>query len=188
MDWNLPLTVTIDGNEHEIRNKCEHRTILDCLVAYNDLRLPDELRVKCATTIFYKNIDEIENKFEAAKEMLRIINIQDKTKENTQQDTEMPIKIINWKKDYHLIAPPVSRILGYSVRDKNRYTHWYDFIGAFNEIGDCYLTQILNVRLKRKKGKRLNELETEFYRTNKKDIDLPMEMSDEEKEWLDDDW
>ena len=38
------------------------------------------------------------------------------------------------------------------------------------------------------KGKKLEDWEQEFYRENKKIIDFPHKLTDEEQEWLDSDW
>ena len=106
--------------------------------------------------------------------------------EEKEQDDKPPI--MDWEHDFSHIAPPINRVLGYSVRDENNYTHWYDFIGAYQEIGECSWTNIVSVRSKRMKGKPLDKWEREFYNENRKLIDLPRKLTDEEKEWLDSDW
>ena len=102
--------------------------------------------------------------------------------------TEPQPRLMSWKKDFKFIAPAVSRILGYDVRTPNKYTHWWTFIGAFQEIGECYWSTIISIRRKRLKGQKLEDWEQKIYRENKKDIDLPQNLTDEEKEWLDSDW
>ena len=86
------------------------------------------------------------------------------------------------------MAPPISRTLGYSVRDAKNYTHWYDFIGAYMEIGECTFANIISIRNKKIKGKKLEKYEQEFYRENKKLVDLPQNLTEEEQEWLESDW
>lgn len=187
--WDLPLYVDISENCYEIRKKCEHRMVLDCLCAYNDMRLPLELRVSTAMKIFYVNEKNINDKIRAAEKMFDIINIKNENDIIPQNYTEKPLQIVDWRKDYYIMAQPISRVLGYSVRDKNKYTHWHDFIGAFNEIGaDCYYSQILNVRKKQKTGKPLDKLEREFYMHNKKDIIMTCDMTQEDIEFMNEDW
>lgn len=190
--WNLPISVDIHGTEYKIRNKCDYRVVLDVISALNDEELEMEHRVECALFQFYGNdeLDTLEkvlsslNDIEIAiTEMIKIINLgQEETKE------EHKPKIMDWEHDFAQLAPPISRVLGYSVRDEKNYTHWYDFVGAYLEIGECVFANIISIRNKRSKRKKLESWEQEFYRENKKLINLPQNLTDEEKEWIDSDW
>ena len=194
MSWNLPISVEIDGTEYAIRNKCDYRVVLDVIEALNDEELEMQYRIHCALFIFYGN-DELntqekvlkafrnkENTQRAIDEMTKIISLG----EEKEQDDKP--QIMDWEHDFSHIAPPINRVLGYSVRDENNYTHWYDFIGAYQEIGECSWANIVSVRSKRMKGKPLDKWEREFYNENRKLIDLPHKLTDEEQEWLDSDW
>lgn len=194
MSWNLPISVEIDGTEYPIRNKCDYRVVLDVIKALNDEDLDMQYRIQCALFIFYGN-DELNTKEKVLKAF--------RTKENTQKAIDEMTKIISlgeekeqddkpqimdWEHDFNHIAPPINRVLGYSVRDENNYTHFYDFIGAYQEIGECSWANIVSIRSKRMKGKPLDKREREFYNENRKLIDLPHKFTDEEQEWLDSDW
>ena len=194
MSWNLPISVEIDGTEYPIRNKCDYRVVLDVIKALNDEDLDMQYRIICALFIFYGN-DELNTKEKVLKafrtkentqiaidEMTKIISLG----EEKEQDDKPPI--MDWEHDFNHIAPPINRVLGYSVRDENNYTHFYDFIGAYQEIGECLWANIVSVRSKRMKGKPLDKWEREFYNENRKLIDLPNKLTDEEQEWLDSDW
>ena len=190
--WSLPTTVVINEKEYAIRNKCDFRVVLDVISSLNDEELEMESRVECALFQFY-GIDELDtveivltslNDIQTAiVEMMKIINL---GKEETNEEHNP--KLMDWEHDYLQLAPAISRTLGYSVRDESRYTHWYDFIGAYMEIGDCTFANIISIRNKRIKGKKLETWEQEFYKENKKIIDLPHKLTDEEQEWLDSDW
>ena len=194
MSWNLPISVEIDGTEYPIRNKCDYRVVLDVIKALNDEDLDMQYRIHCALFIFYGN-DELDTKEKVLKafrtkentqiaidEMTKIISLG----EEKEQDDKPPI--MDWEHDFNHIAPPISRVLGYSVRDAKNYTHYYDFIGAYQEIGECSWESIVSIRSKRIKGKPLDKWEREFYNENRKLIDLPHKLTDEEQEWLDSDW
>ena len=192
MMWSLPISVEIYGKEYAIRNKCDYRVVLDVISALNDEDLEMEYRVECALFQFYGNdeLDTVEKVLTslndiqiAIVEMMKIINL---GKEET--DEEYKPKLMDWEHDFTQLAPPISRTLGYSVRDAKNYTHWYDFIGAYMEIGECTFANIISIRNKRMKGKKLEDWEQEFYIENKKIIDLPHKLTDEEQEWLDSDW
>lgn len=193
MEWDLPKYVELNGmnedNEicrvnYKIRNDCDYRIVLDVINALNDSELDEQNRLQCALFIFYDDLSGCADIETAAKEMMKIINCGE---EIDKKEPEKP-KIMDWEKDFKNIAAPISKALGYSVRDEKNYTHWYDFIGAYYEIGECYWSQVMNIRKKRQEGRPLDETDRKFYREHKKDIDLPMEMSDDEREWLNEDW
>lgn len=181
--WSLPLTVNVDGKEIKIRNRCDYRVVLDVIKAFNDEELGDNEKVMCALVIFYEDLTEITDYEEAAKQMLKVINLGE---DNTEQENKP--RLMDWEHDFSLISPPVSRVLGYSVRDERNYTHWYDFIGAYQEIGECQFSSVVSIRTKRMKGQKLDKSEEEFYRENKKMIDLPQKLTKDEQDWLDSDW
>ena len=192
MMWSLPISVEIGGTKYPIRNKCDFRVVLDVISSLSDEELEMEQRVECALFQFYGNdeLDTVEKVLTslndiqiAIVEMMKIINL---GKEET--DEEYKPKLMDREHDFTQLSPPISRTLGYSVRDAKNYTHWYDFIGAYMEIGDCTFANIISIRNKRIKGKKLEDWEQEFYRENKKIIDLPHKLTDEEQEWLDSDW
>lgn len=184
MRYDLPKTVEFDGTEHKIRNDCDYRVVLDTIAAMNDKELDEQTRVQCVLFIFYEDLSKITNGQAAVDEMIKIIGCEEELKETKERSA----RIMDWNHDFKNIAPPISRVLGYSVRDRKNYTHWYDFVGAYMEIGDCYFAQIISIRNKRRKGKKLDESEKNFYKEHREDIDLPIEMSHEEAEWLDGYW
>ena len=182
--YNLPLTVELtDGTVLKIRNKCDYRMVLDCIGALNDNDLTDEEKSKCALIIFYENYQDITDPQEAIDDLSKIISYDDET----PQENNKPV-LMDWQKDFKQLAPPISRILGYDIRTPDKYTHWWTFYGAFLEIGECYWQTIISIRKKKMHGQKLEEWEQKIYRENKKDIDLPQNLTDEEKEWLDSDW
>ena len=187
--WDLPLTVKIDGEEFAIEKDCDYRVILDCLEAYEDNSLDLESQHLSAMIIFYKEPKKIKNIEKALLEMLRIIDCEnEETITHESNLNKAPERIMSWKKDFKLIAPAVSRVLGYDVRTPNKYTHWWTFMGAFQEIGESVWRTFISIRKKKMHGQKLEEWEQKIYRENKHDIDLPQNLTDEEKEWLDSDW
>ena len=73
-----------------------------------------------------------------------------------------------------------------------------DIEASWNVTADSYVTaivdedgtfsNIVSIRSKRMKGKKLEKWEEEFYRENRKMIDLPQKLSKEEQEFLGSDW
>lgn len=178
--WSLPISVEIDGTEHNIRNKCDYRVVLDVISALNDEELDMQYRIECALFIFYEDFTGLKNVQTAIVEMMKIINLGEEIKGEEQHKPQL----MDWQHDFTNLAPPISRVLGYSVRDAENYTHWYDFIGAYMEIGECTFSNIVSIREKRLKGKKLEKWEQEFYKENRKLVDLPRKLTSEEEEFL----
>lgn len=192
MNWELPFSVEVGGKMFEIRNKCDYRVVLDTIEALQDVELEQEEQIQCALFIFYGNekldtekkvleaFGSAENIQEAINYMLNIISVD---KAEKKQDDNKP-QMMDWQQDFPHIAAPISRILGYSVRNPHNYTHWFDFIGAYQEIGDCFWANVVAIRSKRYKGKKLEKWEQEFYREHKEIIDINKNLSEDEQEWL----
>ena len=64
--------------------------------------------------------------------------------------------------------------------------HLWTFIGAYMEIGEGLFSNIIHIRQKKAKGKKLEKWEQEFYKENKSLIDFQHKekRSNEEKEML----
>ena len=182
MIWDLPTAVEIDGKEYTITNKCDYRMVLDVICALNDNELSEEDKIRTALYIFYDDIRECTDMEKAIKEMYKIIAYGDE-EDNTSNHKP---RLMDWEHDFPQIAPPISRILGYDVRTPEKYTHWYTFLGGYMEIGECTFNTVVSIRSKRSKGKKLETWEQEFYKENKKMVDLPQNLTEEEREWLED--
>lgn len=178
MMWSLPVSVEIDGKEYAIRNNCDYRVVLDVISVLKDEELSQEEKFKCSLFIFYENASDLTNVEKASKEMIKIINLGEEDDEPQKQP------VMDWQHDFAQVAPPISRVLGYSVRDAKNYTHWYDFLGAYMEIGECTFSTIITIRQKKQKGKKLDAREQEFYKANRKLVDLPIKLTKEEEEWF----
>jgi hypothetical protein len=181
--WDLPLAVKIDGVEHKIRNQCDYRVVLDVIAALNDEELEMHNRIACALFIFYEDFSDLKDMQVAANEMMKIINLGEEPKAEDNKP-----RLMDWEHDFSHLAPPISRVLGYSVRSAANYTHWYDFIGAYMEIGECTFSQIVSIRNKKIKGKKLENWEREFYTENRTLVDLPQKLTAEEEEFLNSEW
>ena len=190
MNWNFPTTVEIDGETFEIEQKCDYRVVLDCISVYEDTSLDITSQHQSALIIFYKDPLKIKNPEEAVKQMLRVIDVRNEDEpfaEQSEQSEQSP-RLMCWSKDFKYIAPAVSRVLGYDIRNPDIYVHWWTFYGAFMEVGECAWSTIISIRKKKMRGEKLEEWEQKVYRENRKDIDLPRNLTDDEKEWLDSEW
>lgn len=184
MMWDLPLAIEIDGKQYTITNKCDYRMVLDVICALNDNELNDQEKLQVAFYIFYEDLGGCTNLEKAKQEMFKIISYGE---EETAQEENKP-RLMDWEHDFKNIAPPVSKALGYDIRTPDKYTHWYTFLGGYMEMGECNFSNIVSIRSKKAKGKKLDDCEKEFYRENKSAVDLPLNLTNDEQEWLDSDW
>ena len=187
--WNLPTSLNVGGRNYTIRT--DYRVILDILTAMND---PD---------IFEPGMTEEEKQLERALTMLQIFYIDFDTMPSSdwqeasekacefidcgiKDDGKQKPRLIDWEQDAPVIVPAVNKVCGKDVRSV-KYMHWWTFFGYYMEIGECTLSTIVSIRDKKRRGKKLEKWEQEFYRNNKKLVDLKtkkIERSEEEKEAL----
>lgn len=186
--WELPTSLEVSGKEYAIRT--DYRVILDILAAMND---PE---------IFDPGMTEEEKKMEQFMTMLQILYIdfdsmppkdwQEAMKKavdfidcGIKGDDKPKPRTMDWEQDAPIIAPEISKIAGRDIRIGK--THWWEFFGYYLGIGEGVFNTIVSIREKKRKGKKLEKWEQEFYKNNKSLVDLrakKVERSEEEKEEL----
>lgn len=187
--WELPASLNVGGVDYKIRT--DYRVILDILAAVND------------PGIFEEDMSEEEKKMEQVLTMLQIlyIDFEDMPRKDWKEAAEKANdfidcglkddgrpkpRLMDWDQDAPLIIPAVNKVSKQDIRAV-KYMHWWTFFGYYMEIGECMLSTVINIRSKKKKGKKLEKWEKEFYQQNKKIVDIKVkgtERSDEEKEAL----
>lgn len=90
---------------------------------------------------------------------------------------------MSWEQDFDMIISPVNRIAGCEVRSLP-YLHWWSFLSYYMEIGDCLFAQVVAIRDKKARGKPLDKQEREFYRRNRKMVDLKTTYTEAEQNLL----
>lgn len=179
--WNYPTQVEIGDSIFNIRNKCDYRVVLDTLIALGDVELTEEDRLRVALIIFYEDISEIPDFSEAAEKMFDVIHC------GEPDDNQPNIRLMDWEHDFGMIAPPVNRVLGRDIRMPS-YLHWYTFMGAYKEIGECQFATVVSIRKKQATGQKLEKWELKYIREHANIIKLPPKMTQEESELLSSDW
>ena len=176
MRYDLPTTVEINGTEYAIRS--DYRDILTIIGAFSDAELTDEDKAEVTLDIFYPAFREMPqgDYEEALWQCMIFIN---GGKENKRQKPGP--KLMDWQQDFPLIVAPVNRILGTEVRAEE-YVHWFTWLSAYAEIGDCTFAQVVAIRSKKVKGKKLDKAEQEFYRNNRDLVDFERKYTAEDEE------
>ena len=163
--WKLPEEIEITGVNYPIRT--DYRAILDILMAQTDTELTDQEKAQVMLEILYLHPEQIspENLEEACQKAVEFIDC------GIKSDGKPKPRLMDWKQDAPVIVPAINKVIGTEVRAV-KYLHWWSFMGAYLEIEESLFSQILSVRQKKLKGKKLEKWEQEFYKANKSLIDL----------------
>lgn len=172
----LPKSLNVDGIDYPINP--DYRVALLIFQAYSDSELNDiEKSLVCIKCLYKKVPKDLQQALEKALWFLDGGNI--------PKSKQAPIRIMDWEQDESIIFPAINKVAGKEVRSLD-YMHWWTFLGMFGEIGDGLYSQVMNIRSKKAKHKKLDQREKQFYREHKELIDLSYKpTSQEEQEDLD---
>lgn len=177
--YDLPTSTTLGGVEYEVRS--DYRAVLDVIDVMSDPEITDEERTNLTLTIFYPDYQSMPLDIlnDAVKYMLWFVGGGEDDKDQKRKP-----RLMDWSQDFKLIAAPINRVLGYEVRSVS-YLHWWSFLAAYYEIGDCLFAEVVNVRRKLAEGKKLEKHERKFYNENMSLVTIKKHETQEEKDILD---
>ena len=178
MMYDLPKSLEVCGVEYEIRS--DYRAVLDICAALSDNELDDYNKALEALEIFYVDFSEmpVEHFQEAIKKCFWFINCG-----SEETPTRKAPKLMDWEQDFQYLVSPINRVMGQEIRSAE-YIHWWTFISAYYEIGDCLFAQIVSIRDKKARGKKLDKHEQEWYRNNRHLVDFKQTFKESEKQIL----
>lgn len=180
-NFNLPKAVTVNGAEYAVRY--DFRVILEIIVMLQDDSLTGADKTEALLEMFY--IDPPADYEAAVEACFRFIDVTDRPKKKQPRLTD-------WEQDFDFIIAPVNRVLGYDARgidyDPIANTgglHWWTFLSAYMEIGgDCLYSQIVSIRDKQARKKKLEKYERDWLRRNGDLVRLKPRYTSEEEELL----
>lgn len=177
--WGLPESVFVGGLEYQIN--ADYRDILEIIEYLQDINLDDVARRYVAMSLFYEGFGDMPRSDygEAMAEMLRFINLGEAPEDNQPQP-----KTIDWEQDRTIIAAEVNKVAGLDVRGLE-FLHWWTFMGFFAGIGEGQLSMLVAIREKRRKGKKLEDWERDYYRRNIHRVEFRQKYTDAEQEVAD---
>lgn len=173
--WELPTSLCVGGENWNIRT--DFRAILDILQYFSDPEYELDEQWEICLTILYEDYENmpVRLKKEAAEKSINFIDM------GIKDDGKRKPHTMDWEQDAPVLIPAVNRVLGTEIRSV-QYLHWWTFLGAYMEIGECIFSQVINIRQKMAFGKKLEKWEQEYYRANKDLINLKVKYTDAEKE------
>lgn len=161
----LVKSVEIDGVECEIFT--DFRDILEIFQIMNDPDLLDGEKFILSLDYFYKTNDYKINQELAFKIMCEFL-----TMGNTEPDTKPNQKpLFDWEQDFNIIVAPINKIIGEDVRGIS-YLHWWTFLSAFMEVGECTFSTFVGIRSKINRGIKLDKEEEKIFKENRNSITL----------------
>lgn len=173
MIFDLPTTVEFGGKAWEIRT--DYREILTVLTAFDDPELDDREKAFVCLNNLYVDFEHIpQDEYQAAMDaILAFID-------RGSDDKDKGPRTMDWQQDAPILFPAVNHVAGYEVRSAD-YLHWWTFMGFFMEIKDSTYATVLSLRQKKKRGKKLEKYEQEFWRNNRNICELRQKETDEDK-------
>lgn len=174
MIGELPRSTEINGTEYALRT--DFRDVLRILTAFSDPDLENDEKVYICLFILYEDFEIMpETDYESAfKAAIRFIDC------GTDPGEKHSPRTMDWEQDESIIFPAINRVAGYETRSAE-YIHWWTFMGWFMEIHDGVFSNVLSIRSKKAKGKKLEKWEREFWQANKDICVLKPKLTEEEK-------
>lgn len=164
--YHLPKSIEIAGIDCEI--KSDFRDILYIFEIFNDKDLLDGEKIIIALENFYVT-EDYKNDLQYATEMMMQFVCGGKKEEHDESENTKPL--YSWEQDFNLIIGPVNKVLTYDARQTD-YLHWWTFLSAFMEIGECTFNTFVGIRDKLNRGIRLDKTEEKIYKENRSKIVL----------------
>lgn len=174
MIGQLPKSLEIGGKEYPIDS--DFRTMLNIFAAFNDPELTEEEQCFICVNNLYEDFSAIppEHIQEAVEKAYWFAGGGDIPEE---QVSDTPI--LDWEQDERILFPAVNKAAGFETRSVP-YMHWWSFLGLIGEIGEGLFSQVLHIRQKKAKGKKLEKWEREFCRDHKGIVNIRRKYTKEE--------
>lgn len=178
MIGELPRELSVNGCDYAIRT--DFRDILKIVTAFNDPELEDNEKVYICLVILYEDFEDIPREdYEAAfKAAIKFIDQSDNDIE--EEDPRKNPRVMDWEQDESIMFPAINKVAGFETRSAE-YVHWRTFMGYYMEISEGVFSNVLSIRIKKAKGKKLEKWEREFWNSNKGICALREKLSEEEQ-------
>ncbi len=165
----LPEELDVGNKKYKINS--DFRPCISILETFERNDLTEHEKVGVMVGILYE--DEIPDDLllEAAEKAVWFLNC---GAENSSSSGGVDYgRLYSWSQDARFIIPAVDRVLGFSSR-RTEHLHWWEFIGAFMEIGECTFTTLIHQRKLKKTGKQ-SKSDKEWWAENKDIAELKIE-------------
>lgn len=155
----LPTSLNLQGTEYAIN--ADFRPCVSIMQIFERGDLSDQEKIMCMVGVLY--VDEIPPDLleEAAMQASWFLNCGEQTRESKSRDYG---RLFSWEQDLKFILAGIEKNVG-SIRSREFY-HWWDFVNAFMEMGECVFSTIIHQRKLKKTGKQ-SKTDKEWWADNK---------------------
>lgn len=173
----LPSSLLVQGQEYAIN--ADWRPCVNIMRMFERTDLSDSEKIMCMVGILY--VDEIPDNLlvEAAEQAVWFLNMGEESTGNGKTIG----RLFSWEQDLKYIISAVDKSAGFSIRSKDFY-HFWEFMSAFFESGECIFNTLVHQRKLKKTGKQ-SKADKEWWIENKDIAELKVELTSDEKEVLD---
>lgn len=168
--WRLPAQKNIGSQTYDLRT--DYRDILEIIACFEDTALPEQTRWLVALKLFYVQPVAPEHRYQAMEYLAEFLRC------GGEPAAPGP-KLLDWQQDADAIIAGVNKVAGKEIRSLP-YVHWWTFISWFHAMGEGQLSTLVSIRDKLARGKKLEGWEKDFYRENKRRVDLRPHYTPEE--------
>ena len=178
MTYELPTSLEIGGTDYEIRT--DFREVLDVMGILNDADLSGMERGYLTLLFFYPDFPQMprEHHQDALGKCYWFIN-----GGKDEKKTGTSVRLMDWEQDFPYIIAPINRVIGHEVRS-DKYLHWWTFLAAYMEIGECTFSNIVHIRDLKHRGKKMDAADKEWYMRNRDLVDLKTKYTSADEEML----
>lgn len=175
----LPSSLYLQGQEYAIN--ADWRLCVNIMRMFERTDLSDTEKVLCMVGILYE--DEIPDRLmtEAAEQAVWFLNLGEAA--DGKKSTLSFGRLFSWEQDLKFIISAVDKSAGFSIRSKEFY-HFWEFMSAFFETGECVFNTIVHQRKLKKTGKQ-SKADKEWWAENRDIAELKVELTSDEQEILD---
>ncbi len=177
MIGELPESLEIGGKSYRIN--ADFRVILKIFTAFDDPELTEQEKCFiCMKNLFadFESIPE-EHLQTAVNWAYWFVGGGDIPEKSDARKA----KIIDWEQDEFLYFSAINKVAGFETRAV-KFLHWWTFLGYFNEIGEGLFSQVIHIRDKKSRGKKLEKWENEFLCSNRNLVKIRRKYTKEELE------
>ena len=175
----LPSSLSLQGQEYAIN--ADWRPCVNIMRMFERTDLSDMEKVLCMVGILYE--DEIPDSLmtEAAEQAVWFLNLGEAA--DGKKSTLSFGRLFSWEQDLKFIISAVDKSAGFSIRSREFY-HFWEFMSAFFETGECVFNTIVHQRKLKKTGKQ-SKADKEWWAENRDIAELKVELTIDEQEILD---
>lgn len=179
----LPTSVEIAGKSCDIES--DFWAVRDICIALSDPELDDRSKMFVALDIFYPKLSEIphEHYQEALEKCMWFINGGEDVTPHKKQ-----VRLYDLEQDMPLIVAAINSNSACDIRTLEHYHHWTFISDFYEKVKDSTFAQVVAIRDKNARGKKLDKSEREWYSRNRDLVDFKTKYTQADddllKQWI----